>query len=57
MARSVKIRTSYDSDARFMLRLKEAVELDSRDPTFQREVSRLLQSLSGLLITGPKSIS
>ena len=53
MARKVSIRVSYNSDARFMLRLKEAVEKDKRDPEFSRNVSSLLQDLAKLLIVGP----
>jgi len=53
MARKVSIRVSYNSDARYMLRLKEAVEKDKRDPEFSRNASSLLQDLAKLLIVGP----
>ena len=36
-----------------MLRLKEAVEKDKRDPEFSRNASSLLQDLAKLLIVGP----
>ena len=53
MARRVAIRVSYDNDARYMLRLKEAVEKDTRDPEFVLAASSLLQQLAKLLIMGP----
>jgi hypothetical protein len=53
MGRQVAIRASYDNDARYMLRLKEAVEKDKRDPEFVKEASSLLQNLAKLLIVGP----
>lgn len=56
MARQVSIRVSYDNDARYMLRLKEAVEKDKRDPEFVKSASSLLQDLAKLLIMGPKIV-
>lgn len=53
MGRPIAIRASYDNDARYMLRLKEAVEKDNRDPEFVKQASLLLQSLAKLLIMGP----
>ena len=55
MARPVAIRASYDNDARYMLRLKEAVEKDTRDPEFVREISSLLQTLAKKLVIGPNT--
>ena len=56
MARPVSIRASYDNDARYMLRLKEAVEKDTRDPEFVKAASSLLQDLAKLLIVGPSIV-
>lgn len=56
MGRQVSIRVSYDNDARYMLRLKEAVEKDKRDPAFAKAASSLLQDLAKLLIMGPSEV-
>ena len=57
MGRKMKIKASYDEDARYMLRLKAAVERDERDPEFKKSVSLQLQNLATRLIAGPTIVS
>lgn len=47
MGRNVKIRASYDHDAQYLLRLKQAVENDNTRPVEWR--SDIMTQLQGLI--------
>jgi hypothetical protein len=54
MGRNVKIRTSYDHDAQFLLRLKRAIEEDNNRPlAWRQEVMSMLQELIEAFIQAP----
>lgn len=54
MGRRTAIRTSYNSDAQFMLRLADAVSRDDkRPPNWRSEVVDSLKSLANKLLSAP----
>ncbi len=54
MGRNVKIRASYDHDARFLMRIKEAVEKDNSRPVdWRSELMTALQEAIQLMISAP----
>lgn len=54
MGRNVKIRASYDHDAQYLLRLKQAVENDSSRPLeWRKEIMTMLQELIEAFIQAP----
>lgn len=54
MGRNVKIRASYDHDAQYLLRLKQAVEDDHTRPVpWRSEVMTMLQGLIEAFIAAP----
>jgi hypothetical protein len=54
MGRNVKIRTSYDHDAQYLLRLKQAIENDNVRPVqWRSEVMGMLQELIEAFIQAP----
>ncbi len=53
MGRTVAMRVSYGNDARYISRLKDAAELEDRDPKFRAELCVLLHQLHVLLSKGP----
>ncbi len=56
MGRNVKLRTSYDHDAQYLLRMKRAVEMDHTRPLEWRiEVMGQLQELIEAFIQAPNS--
>ena len=53
MGRPVKLRVSYTAELRHLLRLKEAIELDRRDPKWSGQAIELLAELANLFMAGP----
>lgn len=54
MGRKATIRVSYSNDAKFLLRLKDAVERDKKRPQdWRKKVAAALNNLSVLLLTAP----
>lgn len=56
MPKPVKIRVHFTEDAKFLMRLKSAIERDSRPSEWSQEVSALIDRLAVLLIQAPGKV-
>lgn len=53
MPKPIKIRVHYTEDAKYLLRLKQAVQKDSRPAKWTDEICGMLDELSVKLIQAP----
>ncbi len=58
MGRKVQVRISYQADARSLMRLIEAIEVDPhRSLSWKRKASRLARELATMLVKIPSSLA